>query len=79
MTARTDATSTRIVRATDHLRFGLAELAEVERDAPAEVASVVAIIVAHLRSWHPEAVSPLGALGPPTEAIRDPRGEAGPR
>lgn len=76
MTARTDATGARLVRATDYIRFGLAELAEAECDAPGEVASVVAIIVAHLRSWHPEAVSPLGALGPPTETIRDPRGES---
>lgn len=73
MTARTDDIAARLQRATDHLRFGLAALAEVERHAPGEVASVVAIIVAHLRSWHPEAVAPLGALGPPTERIRDPR------
>lgn len=51
----------------------MAELAELERYAPGEVAAVAAMLVAHLRSWRPESVAPLGTLGPPTEAIRDPR------
>ena len=64
----------RIARAVQHLRFGLAELGRLERSAPGLVARVVGLLVAHLRAWRPESVSPLGDLGPPTEPIRDPRG-----
>lgn len=64
---RTDDIARRLERAT------MAELAELERYAPGEVAAVAAMLVAHLRSWRPESVAPLGTLGPPTEAIRDPR------
>lgn len=71
---RTDDIARRLDRATRDLQHALAELADVDRYAPGEVAAVVASLVAHLRSWRPEAVAPLGTLGPPTEAIRDPRG-----
>ena len=74
MTARTDDIARRLARATADLRHALAELAALDRYAPDEVAAVVAALVAHLRSWRPESVAPLGTLGPPTEAIRDPRG-----
>lgn len=74
MTARTDDIARRFERATADLRMALAELAALDRYAPDEVAAVVAALVAHLRSWRPESVAPLGTLGPPTEAIRDPRG-----
>lgn len=71
---RTDDIARRLDRATRDLRHALAELAELDRYAPGEVAAVAASLVAHLRSWRPESVAPLGTLGPPTEAIRDPRG-----
>ncbi len=57
---------------TEDLRRVLADLRELERNEPAGVARVLELLLADLRSWHPESVSPLG-LGPPTEAIRDPR------
>lgn len=71
---RTDDIARRLDRATRDLRHALAELANLDRYAPGEVAAVVASLVAHLRSWRPESVAALGTLGPPTEAIRDPRG-----
>lgn len=40
---------------------------------PAERDAIYAALVADLRARRPESVSPL-TLGPPTEAIRDPRG-----
>ncbi len=52
------------------------DLRELERDHPAEVEAIVCSLVAHLRSWRPESVSPLGVLPPPGEVIRDPRGES---
>lgn len=73
MTARVDDVGRRLERAAAELRHGLAELAELERVAPQEVAAVAAALVAHLRSWRPEAVAPLGTLPPPTDRIRDPR------
>ena len=57
---------------TERLRQVLRDLRELERDQPAAVARVLELLLADLRSWHPESVSPLG-LGPPTEPIRDPR------
>lgn len=65
-----------VARATEQLRQVLADLRELERDHPAAVQRVVDLLIADLRSWHPEAVAPLGVLGPPTEPIRDPRGGA---
>lgn len=59
----------------EHQRQVFAQLEALEKNAPAEVDQIVAVMVAHLRSWRPETVSPLGALGPPTEEIRDPRDE----
>lgn len=73
MTVDHDDVAVRISRAVQHIRFGLAELAKLERGAPGEVARIVGLLVAHLRSWRPESVTPLGDLGPPTEPIRDPR------
>ena len=73
MTARTDDTARRLARATADLRHGLDELAALDRYAPDAVAAVIGSLVAHLRSWRPESVAPLGTLAPPTEAIRDPR------
>ncbi len=55
------------------LAVDLEALREHERQQPHEVAAIVAHLVAHLRAWHPESVSPLGVLGPPTERIADPR------
>ena len=51
----------------------LEDLRDHERQHPAEVEAIAIHLVAHLRSWKPESVTPLGVLGPPTEAIRDPR------
>ncbi len=42
---------------------------------PSERDRIYTALVAGLRSRRPESVSPLH-LGPPTEPIRDPRGEA---
>lgn len=56
----------------------LAELFRTTLDAadrldPAERDELYAALVADLRARRPESVSPL-SIGPPTEAIRDPRG-----
>lgn len=48
-------------------------LVEHAKAHPGEVDQIVAQLVAHIRSWRPESVSPLGTLPAPTEAIRDPR------
>lgn len=61
-----------LVGVTERLRQVLRDLRELERDQPAAVGRVLELLLADLRSWHPESVSPLG-LGPPTEPIRDPR------
>lgn len=66
--------SPEVLAAAELLRRGLDQLAALERLHPAEVRQVVTALVAHLRSWHPEQVTPLGVLGAPTEPIRDPRG-----
>ncbi len=58
------------------LAAALIDLRELERDHPAEVEAIVCTLVAHLRSWRPESVSPLGTLPAPGEVIRDPRGES---
>lgn len=50
----------------------LEDLRELERNHPHEVEAIVLHLVAHLRSWRPESVSPLGTLPPPTETIREP-------
>jgi hypothetical protein len=55
------------------LAADLEDLRELERDHPDEVEAIVSHLVAHLRSWKPESVSPLGTLPAPTVAIRDPR------
>ena len=49
-----------IDRAAEYLRRGLAELAELERLQPAEVARVLEAVIAHVRSWKPEAITPMG-------------------
>ena len=68
-------TAARFDRVREKLRAATAELVELDKVAPAEVASIVGSLVAHIRSWRPESVSPLGTLGPPTDpaALRDPR------
>jgi hypothetical protein len=73
MTVDTNDVAVRIARAVQHIRFGLAELGRLERQAPGEVGRIAGLLVAHLRSWRPEAVAPLGTLPAPTEPIRDPR------
>lgn len=78
MTARIDDVGRRLERATAELRHGLAELAELERVAPQEVGAIAGALVAHLRSWRPEAVAPLGTLPPPTDRICDPRASEAP-
>ena len=45
--------------ATAHLRHGLDELQRLERRHPGEVAHVVAMLVAHLRSWRPVDLMPM--------------------
>jgi hypothetical protein len=51
----------------------LEDLREHDRQHPAEADAIVLSLVAHLRAWRPESVSPLGTLPPPTERIVDPR------
>lgn len=48
-------------------------LEEHGKTHPGEVDGIVAQTVAHLRSWRPESVSPLGTLPRPEQPIRDPR------
>jgi hypothetical protein len=49
------------------------DLREHDRQHPGETSAIVAHLVAHLRAWRPEAVSPLGTLPPPSTPIVDPR------
>jgi hypothetical protein len=58
----------------ERLRGALDELAELAKQAPAEADQIVGSLVAHLRSWRPESVSPLGVLPKPEAPIVDPRG-----
>ena len=51
----------------------LVQVQEHGRTHPHETDELVSMLVAHLRSWRPESVAPLGVLGPPTERIVDPR------
>ena len=51
----------------------LLELGELAKTEPAAVDSFVVALVAHIRAWRPESVSPLGTLPEATEFIRDPR------
>jgi hypothetical protein len=46
---------------------------ELEQRDPHGVAQVVAAMVAHLRSWRPESVAPLGTLPDPEGPATDPR------
>lgn len=55
------------------LQRALLDLAELDKTEPADVDAIVWMIIAHLRSWRPVSVSPLGTLPPPDEAPRDPR------
>lgn len=71
MTARASDIAARMDRATAALQYAFAELAIVEPHAPREVASIVAFVVAHLRSLHPEAVAPTGALGAPGASAQE--------
>ncbi len=48
-------------------------LRELEKHDPHGVEQVVAAMVAHLRSWHPEAVAPLGTLPDAEGPATDPR------
>ncbi|HEY0989093.1 MAG TPA: hypothetical protein VGD80_18625 [Kofleriaceae bacterium] len=52
-------------------------LVELDKTEPHDVDELVSMTVAHLRSWRPVAVAPLGALPEPGEPIRDPRSERG--
>lgn len=53
-------------------------LRQLAKHDPAAAETIVATLVAHLRSARPESVSPM-ALGPPAEPIRDPRRPRGVR
>lgn len=52
------------------IRAGLAKLDGL---SPGDQDAIVAALVSDLRARRPVAIAPLGVLGPPTEAIRDPR------
>ena len=56
------------------LALDLEELAELSKREPAAADQLVGSLVAHLRAFRPESVSPLGELPPPTSPIVDPRG-----
>lgn len=66
MTAAGTAIARRFAAALEDLR-------DHDRQEPAEADAIVCSLVSHLRSWRPEAVSPLGTLPEPTTVIRDPR------
>jgi hypothetical protein len=55
------------------LRVLFDRLREIEKNDPRGVEQVVATMVAHLRSWRPESVSPLGTLPEPEGSRADPR------
>ena len=57
-------------------RIWFADAVELAKTHPDEVEAIVCSLVAHLRAWKPESVSPLGELLPPTEPNVDPRGVA---
>ncbi len=63
-----------IAAAAEIIRAAFGVLDELRADHPAEVARVYEQVIAHVRSSVPASM-PLGDLGPPTEPIRDPRGE----
>ena len=69
MTARTDDTAARVHRARTYLAHGLAELADLETRAPAEVAAVLAMLVHRVRDWRPELVGATGACWPPPREV----------
>jgi len=54
----------------------LEDLRELERQRPDQVAVIVGHLVAHLRSWRPESVAPLGELPEPEGPIADPEDAA---
>lgn len=56
----------------ERLREILVDLDEHQKVDINEVDDIVIALVAHLRSWRPESVSPLGTL-PPPDRIVDPR------
>ncbi len=51
----------------------LDELCDLAKHEPSEADAITIALVAHLRSWRPEAVAPLGTLPPPSTTIADPR------
>jgi len=51
----------------------LIALRELEKTDPSGVDQIVVALVAHIRSWRPESVSPLGTLPDPGEVAHDPR------
>ena len=51
----------------------LEDMRELEPADPEGVDAIAVALIAHLRAWRPESVSPLNTLPPPTEAIKDPR------
>jgi hypothetical protein len=61
------------VRAAALVEMIRSALAALDGLTPGEQDHIVAALVADLRARRPVAVAPFGTLGPPTEAIRDPR------
>lgn len=51
----------------------LIDLAELDKTAPHDVDFIVGAMIAHLRSWRPVSVAPLGTLPDPEEEPVDPR------
>jgi hypothetical protein len=62
------------------LRSTFEALVELDKTEPHDVDAIVSAMLAHLRSWRPVAVAPLGTLPAPSdpEAIRDPRDRSAP-
>ena len=58
MTARTDGTALRVARAIEAVRFGIAELALLEPEVPAEVAAFLATLRRYLGAWPARAARP---------------------
>ncbi len=65
--------TTRGTTIAQRIAADLEDLRELERDHPSEVEAIVSHLIAHVRSWKPESVSPMGTLPRPEQPIRDPR------
>ncbi len=66
--------SPRAAAVREMFRVALVQTAEIAKTDPTAADELVSTLVAHLRSWRPESVSPLGTLPEPDGPLVDPRG-----